>query len=128
MKSNGKIRIATPDLKRLINYYKNDLEINNKYTNWEFNSFIKKDTKINICTKSLVINNFYRCWGHKLIYDFELLKKVLEYSGFVGVNAVELSKSKDPELCNTEQHLKNIENGEYNKIESMVVEGSKALN
>lgn len=126
LKSNGKIRIATPDLKRLIQYYENNSEINNKYTNWEFNSFIKKNTQIDICTKSLIINNFYKCWGHKLIYDFELLKKVLEYSGFVDVTEVELSKSSDSELCNSEQHLKNIENGEYNKIETMCVEGRKS--
>lgn len=112
-------------MNKFINYYKNNTCINDKYTTWEFNSFIKKSTQINICTKSLVINNFYRCWGHKLIYDFELLKKALEYSGFININQEELSRSDTPELCNLERHLKNIENGEYNKIETMVVEGSK---
>ena len=126
LKSNGKIRLATPDLKKLINYYNTETEINNKYTNWEFNSFIKKKTNINISTKAIVINNFYRDWGHKLVYDFETLKRVLEYSGFVDVHLEELGKSSVPELCGVERHLRNIENGEYNKIETMCVEGRKS--
>lgn len=71
--SGGKIRIATPDLKNIIEYYNSDASIYDQYTEWEFNTFIKKNMSTNICTKSLIINNFYRCWGHKLIFDFELL-------------------------------------------------------
>ena len=124
LKHNGRIRIATPGLKNLINYYNCDSELHNKYTNWEFNSFIKKKNSTNICTKCVVINNFYRDWGHKFIYDFETLKKVLEYSGFTEVYECEILKSTISDLCGLERHLKKV-NFNYNIIETMVVEAVK---
>lgn len=124
LKSGGKIRIATPDINKLIAYYQEETETHNAYTKWEFDTFLKKKTSVDISTKCVVFNNFHRAWGHKFIYDFETLKKVLEYVGFTDVCQREISQSPTPELCNLERHLMNS-HPEFNRLETMVVEAMK---
>ena len=124
LKSGGKIRIETPGLNKFIEYYHTDSALNNKYTKWEFDTFLKKKTSIDICTKGLVINNFFRDWGHKVIYDFETLQQLLDYAGFIDISGVAISKSLHPDLCNIEQHLMHMPDN-FNSIETIVVEATK---
>ena len=124
LKSGGVIRIATPDLNKLISYYYNNTILNDKYTEWEYNSFIRNNCSIDVITKCLVLNNFFRDWGHKVIYDFDTLKSLLEFSGFIHIRKAEISKSNIPDLCGIEQHLKNLPYN-FNEIETMVVEATK---
>jgi predicted SAM-dependent methyltransferase len=119
LKPKGKIRISTPDLQFLINLYReNPSELQKRYIVWAIKSFMPN---IPIRTKTFVVNNFFRAWGHKFIYDFETLKQTLKNCGFTNITRCNIEKSKDQNFSGVESHGKYI-SSEFNKLESLVVE------
>ena len=67
LKPNGKIRIATPDLKVFIDIYcgenrSRDLD----YIKWITDRFLNE---VDIYEQGLVVNNVFRNWHHQFIYD-----------------------------------------------------------
>lgn len=124
LKPNGIIRIATPDLNKMIEFYQEDNKINNDYNNWAIDSFIPFAKEKFMKNKAIVFNNFFKCWGHKFIYDYETLKHLLELSGFKKVIECKISKSEFKDLNNIESHWKEI-GKRYNSIETMVIEAKK---
>lgn len=122
LKKSGTFRIATPDLRFLINLYLNPTEPGNlNYILWANSTFTKNSFPNNPVP---VINNFFRDWGHQFIYDYETLKASLQSVGFINIRKVDIGKSEIPELNAVESHWKSI--GEINNnIESMVIEADK---
>src|SRR5215471_7779764 len=62
--------------------------------------------------------------GHQMIWNAQLMRDVLYFSGFNDVRSYEPGKSDDPVLRNIEGHGKVI-GDRYNKIESATVEARK---
>jgi predicted SAM-dependent methyltransferase len=121
LKPGGKIRISTPNLVFLINLYKNEkTEDEKKYILWATEHL--QDCKN---PAVFVINNFFRSWGHKFIYDFETLSSMLSQIGFVDVSKLEVNQSFDSALCGLESHGKVI-GEEFNILESLIIEASRA--
>ena len=122
LKEDGILRIATPDLRFLINLYMNPTEtINANYILWANSTFTKNPFLNNPVP---VVNNFFRDWGHKFIYDYETLKNSLQSVGFKNIRKVEVGKSQIPDLNGIESHGRSI--GETNNVlESMVLEAGK---
>lgn len=122
LKPGGKICIATPDIHFLIELYNpKKTALQKKYISWAVNSFLPQaGSKEDV----FVINNFFRSWGHKFIYDFQLLRKTMENIGFTEVSQQEPGKSGDSNLRNLESHGKEIGN-EFNLMETFVAEGKK---
>lgn len=125
LKHNGKIRIATPDLNKLINFYCNNSHLYDKYANFEYDNFIRSKISVDINTKNIILNNFFKDWGHQFIYDFNTLKQLLEKTGFINIERFEIGISNDFQLCHLEKHGKHISD-EFNELETMVIEGTKA--
>ncbi len=71
----------------------------------------------------LVINNFYRDWGHQVIYDYKTLEMLLHKYGFTNIKRCQLYESEHRSSTNMEKHdqatYKNL-----SKIESTVIEAS----
>jgi predicted SAM-dependent methyltransferase len=117
----GKLRIATPDFGFLLRLCRQDISPQEQeYIVWATKAF-RPD--LPPCATS-VVNNFFRDWGHRYIYDQSILSQSLSSSGFGEIIRCEVGHSNDPELCGLECHGKLI--GEANnRLETMVLEATK---
>ncbi len=90
----GVVRIATPDLERLITDYRGDWRARQEWINWPEYAHI--DTPVRM------INVAVRDWGHQYLYDFEELALRLRDAGFGDVRRLPLGESDDPALRDLE--------------------------
>jgi O-antigen biosynthesis protein len=91
---SGVVRIATPDLERLITDYRGDWRTRHDWINWPEYAHI--DTPVRM------INVAMRDWGHQYLYDFEELALRLREAGFGDVRRLPLGESDDPALRDLE--------------------------
>ena len=125
LRPGGKIRIATPDLQFLVDLYgsgKSDLQRN--YVSWSLARF-RPEIDIGGEGDVFVINNFFRDWGHKFIYDRDCLGDALQSAGFSQITWRNVGESDDDQLRRLESHGESISE-EFNALETMVIEGLKA--
>ena len=119
LKSGGKIRISTPDLKFLIKLYNEDkTELQKRYIEYSF-----KEYKLDGNSDTFVINNFHRDWGHIFIYDEKTLKSLFELIGFFDLKCYGLMESDDEELRGLEHIIRQPDG--FIQLESFTVEGTK---
>lgn len=85
----GVVRIVVPDLDL---YLKN---INLKHADFEF--------QIRFKTSSQMIWNLTQNWGHKSVWNFEILKEILKFVGFKNISRVTPFKSYDENLLVDQQ-------------------------
>jgi predicted SAM-dependent methyltransferase len=128
LKSGGKIRISTPDLKFLINLYTdNKTDLQKKYIDYSVNH---SSYNVSIGTDTFIINNFVRDWDHTFIYDEKTLKSLFESIGFFDVKSYLITESEDENLKNLE-HITdeiNINQGqtkEFLQLETFTLEAKK---
>lgn len=121
LKKGGKIRISTPNLAFLINLYqesKNQIQLD--YLNFSKRYF---ENKVPL-TDTVVINNFFKSWGHQFIHDEKSLRYLLEKAGFKNIQGKQVNQSDEPHFQNIEQHGKEVTD-EFNVLESVLVEAEK---
>ena len=128
LKSDGKIRISTPDLKFLIELYTdNKTDLQKRYIDYTVNH---PAYNVSIGIDTFIINNFVRDWGHIFIYDKKILKTLLESIGFTDVKSYLITESEDENLKNLE-HITdeiNINQGqtkEFLQLETFTLEAKK---
>lgn len=128
LKPNGIIRLAIPHVDFLFKLYQNpDLPIHKEYIKWAIESFCKDITTVLSNDDHLevyVINNFYRDWGHKVLHNFDSLKKLLEKFNFSAIQKKEVGKSDFEDLSDMEMHGEFIPL-KFNILETLVVEAKK---
>jgi len=123
LKPGGKLRIATPNLANILGIYTdNKTDIQKRYIQWSVDRFQKH---IGIYSDTFVINNFFRSWGHRFIYDPQAMKHALETVGFTNVQQFSPGESDDPGLRNMETHGSCIDSEEFNLFESMVLQAQR---
>jgi predicted SAM-dependent methyltransferase len=122
LKSNGKIRISTPDAAFLMALY-NDQKtpVQEAYIKFSQQRYFKHNEPALGIT---VINNFFRDWGHQFIHDETSLRHLLETNGFRDFRRCTVGESAESHFVNVEQHGKEITD-EYNRLESIIVEATK---
>lgn len=122
LKKGGKIRISTPNLVFLMDLYSNpESEIHSRYIAFS-NRFIPNKDIAGF--PSVIVNNFFRDWGHQFIHDRQTLDFLLVKNGFRNVVFCEVGRSTSPELSGVETHGKLLTE-ELNVLESLVVEAEK---
>jgi predicted SAM-dependent methyltransferase len=114
----GVVRFSTPDLQFLLRYYVDSSAAAQEYTEYHSREFIRDA----VHSKALVISNFFYDFGHRLIYDWELLTHLLQEAGFQKIERRRVGESPHPELRGVEQHGRGYP---FNEEESMVVEAMK---
>jgi predicted SAM-dependent methyltransferase len=120
LKPNGKIRIATPNLAKIIALYTKDkTDEQEEYIRVYIDAFYKNT---GLYHPTFVINNNVRNWGHTFIYDPEILKMALESIGFIDISFYPLAISND-------EHLKDLEcrRNFYDYYDTMVLEATRLL-
>ena len=133
LKTEGKIRIATPDLEVILALYKNKnkSKIQEQYIEAYRKHFLQSFNRNN--KEVFVINNMFYNFCHKFIYDKETLVSSLKSAGFTGINQYTPGESKDENLRGIEQHNKvfkaiDMENAEeINSFETMVFEATRPI-
>jgi len=119
LRPGGRIRIATPDLRKLaaLATIEGD-QRNGRYTDWalSYNNLPRIGT-----ASCFVVNHFVRSWGHEFIYDEDTLSATLTGAGFESVRRCEPGISCDVELSNLEHHDR-VVGFENNQFETMVLE------
>ena len=113
--AGGRIRIATPDAPRIWHL---EREPDWDYIHWvaSYNSLPPTATQI--------VNQLNHGWGHKFLWSFQEMERVLAEIGFVDVKTCRPGESDDPVLRGIEGHGKII--GErWNLFETLVVEAVK---
>ena len=128
LKSGGKIRISTPDLKFLIELYTdNKTDLQKRYIDYTVNH---PAYNVSIGIDTFIINNFVRDWGHIFIYDKKILKTLLESIGFTDVKSYLITESEDENLKNLEHttdeiNIKQGQTKEFLQLETFTLEAKK---
>ena len=128
LKSGGKIRISTPDLKFLINLYTEDkTDLQKRYIDYSVNH---ASYNVSIGTDTFIINNFVRDWDHTFIYDEKTLKSLFESVGFSDVKSYLITESEDENLKNLEHttdeiNIKQGQTKEFLQLETFTLEAKK---
>jgi hypothetical protein len=104
----------------LINLYSKNNEENREYLDWAFTYYWPRHKK----SKALALNYYLTGWGHKCIYDYELLRETLFEGGFRDVRRAKVGDSHIAELRGVEGHGLAITE-RWNGKESLVVEATK---
>ena len=113
LKRGGRIRIATPSLERLAALYAPDpTDVQRRYVRWAVGT-LQPETNAEL--PGVVLNNFFRSWGHRFIYDPQTLRHALNEVGFVDV--------EERPVGELERHLP--EAPEFNEYETFVLEARR---
>ena len=94
MVAGGVLRIATPDLARLVDAYVDD---------WRDQEWVRQPGFSHVTTGAAMLNLALRGWGHSFVYDAEALTELLSSCGFRDIVRCELGRSEHHELCDLER-------------------------
>ena len=120
LKKNGVIRVATPDLKVLIDLYGGrNTRAGEAYIKWVSDNFL---LDVDVYKASFVINNAFGNWGHKFIYDGDLMRQAMRAAGFTVVEQCSYGVSEHPDLMGIESHGKNVSDNLMAIFETMIFE------
>jgi predicted SAM-dependent methyltransferase len=123
LKQGGSIRIATPDLAKIIDLYTKRAEgFGLDYIKWITDNFIEPQTNYN---PLIVLNTMFRNWYHCFLYDEEFLTQSLMNAGFSGVKRYTINMSDDANLRGIETHHLNVGNFEMVEFETLILEAKK---
>jgi predicted SAM-dependent methyltransferase len=122
LRPGGTLRVATPDLKILLDLYRGtDHPVAKRYMQWITDTFLEE---VDVCKPSFVINNAFNNWGHQFLYDAELMAMALRKAGFSNIRQCRTGESADPQLRGIESHGKNIADDDMASFETMVFEAT----
>lgn len=130
LKYGGVLRLTTPSLDFLMTlYHEPQKKKHQDYARWSLQQFAPQiyadfNNGDNELPMAFVINNFMHFWGHQMIYNYSLLYKMLEKSGFKNIKECPIGSSEHPYLCCLEHHG-NVIPFWANEMESMAIEASK---
>jgi predicted SAM-dependent methyltransferase len=121
LRPGGRIRVATPSIDQLIQLYDPRLtDLQRGYMRWATETFI---TEADAILPGFIVNNMFRNFGHKFVYDEQTLRHALQASGFVDVEMCGVGESRDPRLVGLERHMRSVP--EFNEFETIVLEARR---
>jgi hypothetical protein len=122
LKPGGRIRLSTPDLRRLAGLYSSpSTATQNHYIRWSVDHNSKwADAYLS----GLVINNMFQ--DYRFVYDGSTLGHVLHRCGFTDVQLLSPGTSRDPGLVGLEAHGRVIGDDRINAFETLTVEATKS--
>jgi predicted SAM-dependent methyltransferase len=122
LQPDGRIRVSTPALERQIALFDEQLsDLQQRYIAWVTDSFIENAPAF---LPGFVVNNMFRNFEHRFIYDEQTLRLALETAGFVDVEQHRVGHSNDPRLDGLEARDTRSD-AEFNEYETMAFEGRR---
>jgi predicted SAM-dependent methyltransferase len=125
LKKNGKIRIATPNLKVFLDLFsEKKSDDQNQYMEWILKNWLNRQG-INEKNPVFNLNLVMHAWGHEFIYDDKTLMELLTKANFRDFLIHKSGESDDLNLKELESHGEFIGNVAMNKFETLVIEAIK---
>lgn len=121
----GVLRIATPDLQFLLDYY-SGREMSPVQREFLAEMVEYFHPKIAVRSPTILFNDFVREWGHRFIYDRALLAELMQKAGFSSVRSCNVGESSHATLAGLEQHGHAISDA-HNELQTMILEGTRSL-
>jgi len=121
LKPGGKIRIVTPDI-TLLQKLLQDPEQADHAAYIEFSMRYFRNPSV--FNEVVVVNNFFRDWGHQFVYNEATLGRLFELAGFSSISRGQVGSSGDAVLNGLENHHMEITD-RFNRMESLVMEAVK---
>ncbi len=126
IKTNGKIRIATPDVENIVGLFSpTRSSIQRQYIEWSarnslglysmektqlqlrreewdigYDHILRQYPEISHDSVCFIVNNFFRSYGHQFLYNEITLAGILREANFTNIQRYAPSESDDPELKN----------------------------
>jgi predicted SAM-dependent methyltransferase len=125
LRPNGVLRLATPDLERLIRFVadRHAADDDASYYVTTTNKVMSAIPDGDEANPVYMINRVVRDWGHQFLYDEPTLTRLLEAAGFRNVVRCAPHESEHPELVAVDRHHE--ETGErMNRIETLLLEAT----
>jgi predicted SAM-dependent methyltransferase len=127
----GKLRVGTPDLRKLIALFDQDeTEAERRFMTAQ----LKANAMVRLNVKEperplFIMNTYFYNWGHQFLYDRQTLLSALESVGFRDVRFVRYGESDDPELRNMERNTyftgSDVAARDIDEYVTMIAEASK---
>ena len=121
LRPGGMIRVATPDLARVVSLYGATRDVRKDYLVWAQEHFgLPRDLPADCA----VINSLFHDHGHRFLFDAATLTALLTAAGFAGVARYTPGNSDDP-------HLRGLERRQFpvgsvaNNFETLVLEARR---
>lgn len=124
LKPGGVLRVATPDLQFLLDYFSAP-QLSRAQEGFLTQMMGQFHPQLPLRSPTILLNEFVRDWGHMFIYDRALLKQLMELAGFATVCSCNVKQSAHTVLAGLEQHGHAITDA-YNELQTMVLEGTRA--
>jgi len=122
LKPGGRLRLATPDLDRVLRLYASpDAPPQAEYLRWAV-PYGRHPT--DLPPAIVVINSLFHDHGHQFLFDETSLRDLLNLAGFTDVHRCAPGESDDPQLRGLEIHQKVI-GRMANDYETLVMEARK---
>jgi predicted SAM-dependent methyltransferase len=122
LKPGGRMRIATPDLNKILGLCaRARSETQERYIQ---RSIDRHFPELGLNAPSLVVNNFFQSWGHRFIYDADTLEMAVKGAGFCDLRWFTPGESEDANLRGLEAHDRVI-GDDMNRFETMIAEAAR---
>jgi predicted SAM-dependent methyltransferase len=121
LRPGGRIRLATPDLARVVRIHAATDPTSQDYLRW---AIAHNRLPADLPADAVVINSLFHDHGHQFLYDEPALAALLRAGGFGEVRRYAPGESEQPELSGLEMH--HIVIGQAaNNFETLVLEARK---
>jgi predicted SAM-dependent methyltransferase len=127
LRAGGRIRIATPDLGRLLSLYRDQEHLSDEqaaHLSWMANDVLGDASR---ATPVFDINTAMREWDHQFLFDEATLRGILAEAGFGEIRRFRVGESEDPVLTGRERHGEILNNDVVNEFETMCLEAVKLV-
>ena len=123
LRPGGRIRTATPDLTTIAGLAAADLsDEQRRYVRWVIETFVPEAPGE---LSAFAINNAFRNWGHRFLYNEATLAYALARVGFGDSRRHPMGDSDDDSLRNLEAHGASHRNEVMTRFETLVLEAMK---
>jgi SAM-dependent methyltransferase len=147
LKPGGKVRIATPDIEKIVGLLLPQKTVDQKhYIKWKAVDYMglyspepsqlqKRREEWDIDFRHIqhyypnveadgacfIVNNFFRGYGHQFLYDIRSLMAITKEAGFIEPRIFKPNESDDIHLSHLESHA-NLIGNDMNNFETMVLQ------
>ena len=100
LKQGGKVRIATPDLSRLVKLFQTSkTDEMRDYINGKLGAAYWPETlPLTVSPECVILNYELKSFGHRFVYDPQTLRESLQRAGFQAIEEFAPGESDDPQL------------------------------
>jgi predicted SAM-dependent methyltransferase len=122
--AGGRVRLATPDIHRVVALLGPDDHA--AYVRWSNETYAPELVDGRAADPVFAVNRLFHEWGHTFLYDEAALRRELIDAGLVDAVRCEVGESEDPAFRGIENHGDQIPEC-WNRFETLVMEATKPV-